>query len=170
MHYLWLILQYEGCEEVFTAWRSCHPEEGEGSPREKDGDRSVWRLQVFGVAGNMAAVESSVSTWALITKDFSGQQILGVQSRQANNDLCAIIFTLLCKKVSLGISLNPQWRIRPPKDQHIATTYWQEKVTCWVDGFLCLGLVQISQVNEFATTWCICTEDLVSCILFLHKS
>ena len=63
---------------------------------------------MLGVAGNMAEVESAVSTWALITKDSSGQQILGVQSRQANNDLCAIIFTLLCKKVSLGISLNPQ--------------------------------------------------------------
>lgn len=63
---------------------------------------------MLGVAGNMAEVESSVLTWALITKDFSGQQILGVQSRQANNDLCVIIFTLLGKKVSLGISLNPQ--------------------------------------------------------------
>ena len=39
---------------------------------------------------------------------FSDQQILGVQSRLANNDLCGIIFTLLCKKVSLGISLNLQ--------------------------------------------------------------
>lgn len=176
MHYLCLIFQCGVCEEVFTAWADLW----QGAAIQKrvrdllgkrmgtvvsEGCRCSWCCWEHGRGSELCLNLGSHKQ-----RLFSGQQILGVQSRQANNDLCGIILHYCVKKVSLGISINPQWRIRPPKDQHIATTYWQEKVTFCGDGFPCLGLVQISQVNVFAKTWWICTEDLVSCILFLHKS
>lgn len=52
--------------------------------------RRVWEKAHLGSAGTAAVAENmeegkSSATWALIPKDFIGQQTLGIQSKQANS-------------------------------------------------------------------------------------